>query len=597
MITASKCWKWSPPASILAVCILIMWLSSVVWSQNQNFGGVTGSGLAANSPGIPTNNGKSIFYATNYGVKAGGYKFCDAQVASATNVVTIGNDVQQKDPSLLTLGITTSWIAWVSTWNCAGFTNFVMENAVGTVVSVDSATQLHLSTTSSGSCAANGGTASKCTLYLFPQDDTAAIQATWNASTVQGTCGEMHLWSGLALLSTLPLASTGGCAANNTGNGSWPGVSVVGEGINASVLVINPNAATTSCTANSGCLFAMPATGSTQNDIHLQGFSIDGGGQPAPTGNCCEAIQLNADSSLEDVGLFAWGINNGVGTLGSNNAPVLLTHLVEAGMGVTSSGYELNAGQATIVNSCNLFWGLGGLAQFSGNSSFGQTYSNGCQFGYGNTNMVVVPSGKVHVSQGDYCNNQPGNTEACFDVTGVLDIGGAVISLPAGTGDIGVRARSGSAVVFHGTNYLLESSASGIGLQVDSGGEAIDTGIFVNTSVTPYSIAGLFIPNPQEVYPASISKVGATGTGACATITTITGNIFTGSLKCTGTTGVSTIVLTPGITATNGWNCTGADITTSTILMSESAFAVGSCTLTTGAVVANDIITFSLTQF
>lgn len=556
-----------------------------------------------NTAGIPANNGSSIFYATNYGVEAGGFKFCDANVPAAGNIVTVGNDAQQKDPDLTTLGITTSWIAWVTTWNCSSFNpTFAILNAVGTVASVDSATQLHLSTSSASSCAAaTGGTVNKCTLFLFPKDDTTAIQTAWSASTVQGGCGELHLWSGIALISTLPLASTGGCAANNTGNGSWHGVSVVGEGVNATVLVVNPTTNVSGCAANTGCLFAMPATSSAQNDIHLTGFSVDGGGQSAPPGNTSEAIALGADSTADQVGIFAWGIVTGMLTNGSNNAPVILRNVTMAGVG-SSGGGELNAGPSTFNYACNLFWSPGILATYQGNTTFGQTYSSGCSYGYGlNANgLVQIPSSKFHVADGDYCNNTPVNNQACwYNNGGTLTMEGTNTVLPVATGNIGIHATNTAFTIFHGFNFVNMNGASGIGYKGDAGSTAYDTGWFdANPSTTPFSVAGTFVPNPTITYPSSMSKVGATGTGACATITTITGNIINGSLKCTGTTGASTLTLTPGLTATNGWNCRSSqDITTPANTFTQNTVGTGTCVLTFGTITQNDVIMFNAQQF
>jgi hypothetical protein len=602
MRTIKKLWNWSPAASVLGVLILVLWLSAVVWSQGQNFG--TG-GLAPNTPGIPSKNGLNIFYATNYGVKAGGYKFCDANVPAAGAIVTIGNDAQQNDSSLLTIGVQPGWIAWTSTWNCSGFNqSYAILNAVGTVTSVDSATQVHLSTSAATSCAvAAGGTVNKCILYLFPQDDTAAINAWFTAATTPNTCGVAHMWSGLAYWNgSGALIGATGCVANNTGNGSWPGVSVVGEGLNASVLVVSPNFNVgTSCTVSNPapCLFTLPASSSFQNDIHLANFTIDGGGQRSPTGNASTkaALDLGADSSIENVGIFAWGIGNGLVTLGSDSAPVYVRNFIVAGAGL-SGGFELNAGQATQIFGCNLFWGEGALANFNGSLTFGQTYSNGCQFGFGMLGAEVqVPASAYHVSVGDYYSNTPANTQDEINVAGTVDISGSNFGTATATGDVGIHVVSGGTAILHGQNYV-NMLISGVGIKVDSGGTAFDFGHITNTSTTPYSIAGLFVPNPSETYAASMSLVGATGTGACATITTITGNIFTGSLKCTGTTGASTIVLTPGITATNGWTCTAADITTIANILTQSTDNATTCTINAPvAINANDVIAFRLTQF
>ena len=83
----------------------------------------------------------------------------------------------------------------------------------------------------------------------------------------------------------------------------------------------------------------------------------------------------------------------------------------------------------------------------------------------------------------------------------------------------------------------------------------------------------------------------ASGTGSCATSSTITGGVQAGSFVCTGTTGASTATLTLKA-ATTGYSCWGSDITTPTTLTQTGAVSTTSVTLTMTAVVANDVIQF-----
>jgi hypothetical protein len=168
----------------------------------------------------------------------------------------------------------------------------------------------------------------------------------------------------------------------------------------------------------------------------------------------------------------------------------------------------------------------------------------------------------------------------------------------------GIAGRAALKITAGGTATAANSSFSDAGagefsVSVDATSTFVDGCGNTYTGAVNVSVGGKFIPCPSTVYPSGsvLQLVGATGTGACATITTIKGHIFSGSLTCTGSTGASTIVLTPGQTAVNGWRCSADDMTTNTNLPHQSANNQTTCTLTVASVSANDVITFQLAQF
>lgn len=83
----------------------------------------------------------------------------------------------------------------------------------------------------------------------------------------------------------------------------------------------------------------------------------------------------------------------------------------------------------------------------------------------------------------------------------------------------------------------------------------------------------------------------ASGTGACATSSTLVGGVQAGHLTCTGTTGASTVTLTLAA-ATHGYFCGGRDVTTPTTVTQTGAISATSVTLTLASVTANDVIQF-----
>jgi hypothetical protein len=84
-----------------------------------------------------------------------------------------------------------------------------------------------------------------------------------------------------------------------------------------------------------------------------------------------------------------------------------------------------------------------------------------------------------------------------------------------------------------------------------------------------------------------------TGTGTCATTSTLTGGAAAGSFVCTGTSGASTIIINLP-TAPHGWACHGNDLTTPADTMRQQATGSGaSAAELTGTIVASDSINFA----
>lgn len=85
----------------------------------------------------------------------------------------------------------------------------------------------------------------------------------------------------------------------------------------------------------------------------------------------------------------------------------------------------------------------------------------------------------------------------------------------------------------------------------------------------------------------------ASGTGACATTTTLLGGAVAGHFTCTGTTGASTATLTMATAAAHAYICLGRDVTTPTTVTQTGAISTTSVTLTLVSVTANDVIQFA----
>ncbi len=83
----------------------------------------------------------------------------------------------------------------------------------------------------------------------------------------------------------------------------------------------------------------------------------------------------------------------------------------------------------------------------------------------------------------------------------------------------------------------------------------------------------------------------SSGTGACATTSTLVGGSIAGSLVCTGTTGASTLTLAlPAVG--HGYVCYGRDVTTPTTVTQTGAVSTTAVVLTLTSVTANDVVQF-----
>ena len=87
-----------------------------------------------------------------------------------------------------------------------------------------------------------------------------------------------------------------------------------------------------------------------------------------------------------------------------------------------------------------------------------------------------------------------------------------------------------------------------------------------------------------------------TGTGACATTSTLTGGATTGSFLCTGTAGASTQVINLP-TAPNGWECSASDVTSGVVWGQVVPVATNSAKITGTIGTTSDRVIFNCSGF
>jgi hypothetical protein len=119
-------------------------------------------------------------------------------------------------------------------------------------------------------------------------------------------------------------------------------------------------------------------------------------------------------------------------------------------------------------------------------------------------------------------------------------------------------------------------------------------GTFVFTPPMSFSGTASFAAKASfsgPIVSAGTAFAVASGTGACATSSTIVAGRQAGHFTCTGATAASTATMT--LPATNtAYTCWGRDITTPTTVTQTGALSTTSVTLTLTSVTANDVIQF-----
>ena len=168
-----------------------------------------------------------------------------------------------------------------------------------------------------------------------------------------------------------------------------------------------------------------------------------------------------------------------------------------------------------------------------------------------------------------------------WDYTGGLNIYGTGTTLP-GNGYNTIMSGNAST-----TNYTDTIPAA-------TGTFMLGTGSFVSGDCPQFSgTLGVQVdsgaPCATFIAKGTTFTLG-TGTGACATTSTLVGAPTAGSFKCTGTAGASTQVINLP-TATHGWTCFASDLTAATA-WAISATTTTSCTIKGTIATTSDVVSF-----
>jgi hypothetical protein len=186
--------------------------------------------------------------------------------------------------------------------------------------------------------------------------------------------------------------------------------------------------------------------------------------------------------------------------------------------------------------------------------------------------------------------NPTSNLVMSFQVNG----GGYTAQMTMGSGTTGALSFGGTSTAsFNGpvlATALRVSGATvpGNGLYLPA---ANSVGIATNTlAAASFDANQNFIPL-KGIFSGGTTFTLGTGTGACATTSTLTGGAIAGSFLCTGTAGASTQPITLP-TAAHGWACVASDVT-SGVAWAQSATSATGCTIKGAIATTSDVVVFS----
>jgi hypothetical protein len=478
----------------------------------------------------------------------------------------------------------------------ASDSNFVSSTSLfpagTTILSVQSVNAATMSANATGSC--SGATGLSC-IFAFGSNDDSAWNAVDTAFQAINTCPSVIApagitnWDTVNKFNTAPVNCTQ-AVQSNTATLLNSGPTFKGQGPASTKIVLTPTFASNLASCGGTCMFDIPNM--IVKDVGITGYGQGhaGGSQAAKifgggTGSYYENVSL--------AGFFGGDTNvNNFGAYLNYSSAMNFKLDGFGGTGSVCAAYCWVNGNSYFLNNFRTNFSCGNGFCFT----FGAGYGTGANFLSGGTDYFCGPGATCYSENDNITYETSSAAHQIYQVSGGTLYLKGMAMLPTQPLTTGIYFSIANGAAFVQNSSILGGGSANAILVAASGAKIYDQcGNTISGPVT-FSTA-LFVPCPNTAYTVTVPAIGATGTGACTTITTKTGNIFNGSLKCTGTTGASTIILTPGITAQNGWNCRNSqDITTVANTFVQTAISATTCTLT-GTVNANDVVEFSLAQF
>lgn len=541
----------------------------------------------ANSPGIPALNG-TAYYVTNYGVNANALNFLGCSGTNAPNTLTCtgGNFI------ITDVG----YIVWES-----GTANTTPDLPQTTITGVTSTTVATVSGAFARTSVAGGeaviGTDQTSNMNTGSNLQTALLNACNNGQGVV-----IHLPAGgMIIQGSILTQQNAACDFDQKPFGT----TIMGEGFLSSVFYPSPTFtynSTSQCAAGGGhngigCI--------GPNNTHHQNYSLYGGYggniQASNTFNGCW-IMLATPGTMWNVVMQSYLLQGSGQTVCMNAGTTSLWNVDLFGFGPNSCG----AGSAMLKSSggFNFVYDsyLNGNCSVDGASltvSAGSLWVKGLQGQSGAQHNILVSGGQLILD---------GSSVLGISCTGagvICQINNSYTTTASTAYASLLNVASGAKMTVSGSNFTATGgSGSGVAVAVDATSTFVDgcgNTLTAFAGTATITAGGKFYPCPASLYNGTNTLTNTytpTGTGACATITTKTGDLFAGTFTCTGTTGASTITLTFGTSPKgNGWKCVLNDQTTTADTITPTAGTSSTCAASAASIAANDVIQFSAASY
>jgi hypothetical protein len=487
--------------------------------------------------------GGGVIYPSSYGVKATANAVFDATFTNTSQIVTSAS------AKFLTSPAHPAAVGMIVYGTCCGHLGVlnhvgsVVQVPQGTITSVDSDTQIHVSVAATAN-------QSNATLIYGPDDTAgwlAAITAAWGQS---GHCNAIQAPSGLTIIQQA-MGNTTVCN-NAVTNATSNGASILGYGGRlTSLFVATPNFNYSGCTGGSagagsiGCLFS--AQGIEVSNIGFWGGEIS----PLSGTHTIAILSGNTDTLFKDVIVAGWFAAD-TAAIGIDMASNVMVYGVIDGAGRTA--VNVGVGQQPIITETyggdtNNFGLLVSGAATNGQgimNGWGPVMANGFASANIQTNAVWNSTGErtlCYILGGRAGNN------ISFQVAGGASLFASQLNTCIGTAgntnDVGLK------VTGNGTKaFLSQVNLVGGG----TGGSLVKTAdtSFVNL------IGGNVIQGTSSGYGPTCSSTGASQT-ACAVSGTNEQGVITVTAATAGAAANGTITLTfagtPSINGTNAPRC------------------------------------------
>lgn len=524
----------------------------------------------------------STIYAwdRNYGVQGTAFFACDATFVSGSNIVTTPATVQSFTGNP-TRNAQVGDIVWGSNATCGGEDTGGSLNpttliAKGTITSVDSAHQVHVSNNASGNCTPSQN--DNC-FFVWGPDSDAGVSAAWTA-TAAGCGGTLILPAGGIILHTPPSA-TSNCSTTTANNGAPIGFTVMGQGQYSTMLLWDPsslfaNPAFTMTPANGGLYYmryhdfgmmsGIASSAPLNNKSALAGTLIYNEFDhlffnvlfPNNTGAALfTAITAascgNCSHNLHDIVIESGGTN---GILLSGDR-VFLTNAVIQNESCTS--LTVNPLAASTIVISNVMAPLGGNG--CGAGAGGMVFTTGTGTVILKNSQFVGGGNPANAGHGVFMNGGSGAKLIAQDVT--------FQTLASGGAASGLNIAAGNTVILDGGSNLISAAGAASGF---TGIANAGTLSLRNTTVVG-ATGGFALNNSGTV----LVKEGNTFTNGITNTGTVTGQQGQGILygSCTGVATASQTLTVFSLGETTATTCTVTGAGTIGQVMSKSGSASG----------------------